>query len=370
MIEHSFTGPPFTVGIEEELMLCDAQTMALAPGIEDILAGVPPEYAGEVKPELFQSVLEIATRPCGTVDDAITELTGLRRLVAEVAERKGMVVAAAGTHPFGDAREEPITERGRYQELARELGYLVRHELIFGTHIHVAIEGADKAVYVADGIRRYIPLLLGLSCNSPFWKGEDTGMRSTRISQFRSFPRVGVPPHYGTWDLFEERVQTMVNAGAIPDYTYLWWDVRPHPNFGTVEIRVCDQQTRVEETRALTALVQSVAHGLAMQFDRGGPLVEAPTELIDDNKVRAGLQGIDTMLVDFRAGTKVSVREWADRLIETVTPDADVLGCREALESLRDVISADTGAVRQHKAFAEHGDLVELVRGLAAETVP
>lgn len=351
-------------------MLLDGETMALAPGIESVLADVPADRDDQVKPELFQSVLEIATRPCGTVDEAAGELVALRRLVAEIAARHGMSIAAAGTHPFAEARDQPITERDRYKELAAELGYLVRHELIFGLHLHVAIEGADKAVYVADGIRRYIPLLLGLSCNSPFWRGEDTGMGSARISQFRSFPRVGVPPHYGTWDLFEERVQAMVNAGAIPDYTYLWWDVRAHPNFGTVEVRACDQQTRVEETKALAALVCSLAHGLAMQFDRGGPLVEAPTELIDDNKVRAGLRGIETMLVDFRAGTQVSVRDWAERLIETVTPDAEVLGCREALDSLRDVIAQDIGAVRQRKAYAESGDLVELVRGLAAETVP
>lgn len=351
-------------------MLLDSETMALAPGIEQVLAEVPADREGQVKPELFQSVLEIATRPCGTVDEATDELIALRRFVGQVAAERGMAVAAAGTHPFSEARDQPITERDRYKELAAELGYLVRHELIFGLHLHVAIEGADKAVYVADGIRRYIPLLLGLSCNSPFWRGEDTGMASARVSQFRSFPRVGVPPHYGTWDLFEERVQAMVTAGAIPDYTYLWWDVRPHPNFGTVEVRACDQQTRVGETRALTALVCSVAHGLAMQFDRGGPLVEAPTELIDDNKVRAGLHGIDTMLVDFRAGTKVSVRDWAERLIETVAPDADVLGCREALESLRDVIAHDSGAVRQRKRFAAHGDLKLLLRELAAETVP
>jgi glutamate---cysteine ligase / carboxylate-amine ligase len=367
MLEHRFTGPPFTIGIEEELMLLESSGLGLAQGIETILEGVPRELDGQVKPELMQSVLEIATTPCPDVRTAGEELATLRRAVAEIAERNGMLVGASGTHPFALFEDQEIVDRPRYRELAAELSYIARQELIFGTHVHVGIEGPDKAIYVADGIRRYLPLLLALSANSPFWRGQATGMMSTRVAIFRAFPREGVPPHYGTWEIFCNRVEMMMRAGAIDDYTYLWWDVRPHPNLGTVETRVFDQQTRLELTVSLAALVASIARRLSRLFDSEEPLREYPSELVDDNKVRAALRGIDGKLVDFRRGEQTPAREMARKLIDLVAEDAEALGCRDELEGIKDLLQIGTGAHRQLEVYERTGNMNDLVR-LIAET--
>ena len=279
MLEHAFTGPPFTVGIEEELMILDPESLDLAQEIEPLLAAVPAEWAGQVKPELFSAVLEICTRPCAGVNEAGAELAELRSLVSRLAGERGLAIGAAGTHPFARWEEQVIVDRPRYRELISDLGYIARRELIFGTHVHVAIEGADRAVYVADGIRRYLPLLLALSTNSPFWRGHPTGMMSSRVPVFRQFPREGIPPHYGTWEIYSHRVEMMMRSGAIEDYTYLWWDVRPHPKLGTVETRVCDQQTSLAGTLALAALIASLARRLSVLHDAEEPLVEYPSEL-------------------------------------------------------------------------------------------
>src|SRR4051795_6937334 len=261
-MDHQFNGPPFTIGIEEELMLLDPDGLGLAQEIERVLAAVPDELSTQVKPELLQSVLEIATTPHATVGEAGDELRSLRRTVAGIAEDLGLRLGASGTHPFARWEEQEIVDRPRSRELVDELGPIALRELIFGTHVHVAIEGADRAIYVADGIRRYLPLFLALSANSPFWEGERTGLMSSRVPIFRQFPREGIPPHYGTWEIYSHRVELMMRAGAIPDYTFLWWDVRPHPKLGTVETRIFDQQTRVDHTISFAALVVSLARRL------------------------------------------------------------------------------------------------------------
>ena len=368
LLEHGFSGPPFTVGIEEELMILDPEAgFDLAQGIESLLEAAPAELRPRIKPELMCSVLEVATSPCANVAEAGAELHWLRRSVRELAEGCDLTIAAAGTHPFGRWEEQSIVPRPRYRELIAELGYIARRELIFGTHVHVAIEGADRAIYVADGIRRYLPLLLALSVNSPLWRGCDTGMRSARTPVFRGFPRCGIPPHYGTWEIYSHRVQTMMRAGAIEDYTYLWWDVRAHPNLGTVETRVFDQQTRLEDTVALAAMTQAIAHRLSSLYDAEEPLVEYPSELIDDNKVRAALRGMDGHLVDFRAGHHVPAPELARRLLEEVAGDADELGCTRELAGIERLLTGGTGAARQLAVLKQAGgDTAAVTRELVA----
>jgi glutamate---cysteine ligase / carboxylate-amine ligase len=368
MLEHAFTGPSFTVGIEEELMILDPESLDLAQEIEPLLASVPPEWEGQVKPELFSSVLEIATRPCAGVNEAGEELAQLRSVVAGLAADRGLAIGAAATHPFARWEEQAIVDRPRYHELIDDLGYIARRELIFGTHVHVAIAGADRAVYVADGIRRYLPLLLALSTNSPFWRGAATGMMSSRVPVFRQFPREGIPPHYGTWEIYSHRVETMMRSGAIDDYTYLWWDVRPHPNLGTVETRVCDQQTSLAKTLALAALIASLARRLCALHDDEEPLVEYPSELIDDNKIRAAMRGMEGMLVDFRAGHHVPAPELAKRLLEELADDATELGIAHHLETVWEILRGGTGARRQLAAWEANGhDSREVVRGLVID---
>ncbi len=364
MIEHNFTGPPFTVGIEEELMILDGDTLELVPAIEDLLGAVPASFKQQVKPELLQSVLEIATRPCAGVTEAGAELAELRGTMTGLAAERGLALGAAGTHPTARWEDQLVVSNPRYQELIADLGYIARRELIFGTHIHVAIEGADRAIYVADGIRRYLPLLLALSANSPFWRGHDTGMQSARTPVFRAFPRAGIPPHYGTWEIYSHRVGLMMRAGAIEDYTYLWWDVRAHPNLGTVETRICDQQTSLAGTMALAGLTVSLARRLSNLYDAEEPLVEYPSELIDDNKVRAALRGMEGELVDFRAGHHVPAVELAMRLLDELAEDAEALGCAPHLETVHEIVAEGTGARRQLARFEETGDLRAVIEGL------
>jgi carboxylate-amine ligase len=370
VLDHQFNGSPFTIGVEEELMILDAESFELAQEIEAVLAAVPESLSGQVKPELMKSVLEVATKPCPDVRTAGEQLEALRREVTAICERQGLLIGASGTHPFARWEDQEIVERERYSELVDELGYVARQELIFGTHVHVAINGPNKAIYVADGIRRYIPVLLGLSSNSPVWRGEVTGMMSTRTPIFRAFPRVGVPPHYGSWEIYSRRVELMMKAGAIEDYTYLWWDVRPHPNLGTVETRVFDQQTRLEHTIALTALTASLAHRLAALFDREEPMVEYPTELIDDNKVRAAINGTEGRLIDFREGSQVPAPEMVRRMLDQLAEHAQELGCEAELAGVEDLIENGTGARRQIDMHERNGDVRALVREIADHTRP
>lgn len=368
MLEHEFKGPPFTVGVEEELMILDADGLDLAQGIETILEAVPADLPGHVKPELMQSVLEVATSPCEDVGAAGRQLGALRAEVSRIAESHGMLIGASGTHPFARWEEQQIVDRPRYLELAEELGWVAHRELIFGTHVHIGIAGPEEAVYVADGVRRYIPPLLGLSANSPFWRGAPTGMMSSRTPVFRAFPRVGVPPHYGNWEIYSRRVEMMVDAGAIEDYTYLWWDVRPHPDLGTVEARIFDQQTRLEHTIALTALVAALAHRFSAMFERAEPMVELPTELIDDNKMRAAMRGIEGELVDFRRGHPVTAREMVAGMLDELREHAQELGCEQELAGIEDLLWAGTGAREQLTLHEREPDVRALVRTIADRT--
>jgi carboxylate-amine ligase len=319
---------------------------------------------------LMQSVLEVATLPCKDVAEASTQLEELRRVVRAVAADQGLAIGAAGTHPSANYEDQLIVDRPRYLELAEELGWIAEQELIFGTHVHIGVDDAEKAIYIADGIRGYLPLLLGLSCNSPLWRGKVTGMMSSRTPVFRSFPRVGIPPYYGSWEIYSHRVELMMRGGAIPDYTYLWWDVRPHPNLGTVEVRVFDQQTRVEHTIGFAALVQSLVHRLDGNYRDSVPSVEHPWELIDDNKVRASLVGVEGKLIDFDHGHEVAGAEMARGVIDDLREHAQELGCEAELVGLGDLLDNGTGARRQLEWLEGHGEVSGLMREIVAATDP
>ncbi len=368
MIEHAFNGPSFTVGIEEELMILEPETFALAQAIEPILDDVPAEIAEQVHPEFLQCVLEIATRPHPNVGSAAEEVRDLRRAVSEVAARQRLLIGAAGTHPFARWEDQLVVERERYTELAEDLGFILRQFVIFGTHIHVGIEGADRAIYVADGIRRHLPTLLALSVNSPFHRGHPTGMHSSRTPVFRAMPRSGIPPRFGDWANYQRRIEAMMSAGSIDDYTFTWWDVRPHPRLGTVETRIFDQQTRVEHTEGMAALVVSLSHKLSDQFDAGAETPDADWELVDDAKVRAALRGMNGDLIDFDAIRPVPARELAWRLIDEVRESAAELGCEAQLAGAEDLLENGTGAERQLAMFDTHADLDELMREVVERT--
>jgi glutamate---cysteine ligase / carboxylate-amine ligase len=370
VLDHKFGGTPFTLGIEEELMICDAETLELAQAIDVILGDLPEDLPGEVKHELMQSVLEVATRPCQDISEAADQLRQLRRCVREVAARNGLAIGAAGTHPSARYEDQLIVDHPRYRELAAELRWIAEQELIFGTHVHVGIDDAEKAIYVADGMRGYLPLLLGMSSNSPLWQGKTTGMMSSRTPVFRAFPRVGIPPYYGTWEIYSHRVEQMMRGGAIADYTYLWWDVRPHPNLGTVELRVFDQQTRVEHTIGFAAFAQALARRLALEYEDAVPSIEYPHELIDDNKVRAAVVGIEGELIDFDHGLEVPAEEMTLGLIEDLRESARELGCEDELLHLNELVEEGTGARRQLNWLQDYGEIGGLMTEIVAATDP
>lgn len=372
MLEHNFNSSRFTVGIEEELMLLDPETLDLTNGIETILGAVPPEHTDQVKPELFQSVLEVATKPCADVKEATAQLAEMRQLVCGIAADHGMLVGAAGTHPFALCDDQSIVDRERYVDLMGDLGFIASRELIFGTHVHVGMDDPERAIYVADGIRRYLPLLLALSANSPWWEGRRTNLHSARTPVFRAFPRVGIPPHYGSWEIYSRRVAQMVRSGAIEDYTFMWWDVRPHPKIGTVETRIFDQATRLEDTAAFAAMTVSLAHRFSTLFDEGEPLIEQPWELIDDNKVRACVRGMEGELVDFNLERPVPAVEMAEHLLAEIEPSAVALGCSDELGRVREILVEGTGSRRQIEwvESREGEDLRGLVAAVVALTAP
>jgi glutamate---cysteine ligase / carboxylate-amine ligase len=370
VLDHKFGGTPFTLGIEEELMICDAETLELAQAIDVILGDLPEDLPGEVKPELMQSVLEVATRPCQDITEAADQLRQLRRCVREVAARNGLAIGAAGTHPSAHYEDQLIVDHPRYRELTAELRWIAEQELVFGTHVHVGIDDPEKAIYVADGMRGYLPLLLGMSSNSPFWQGKTTGLMSSRTPVFRAFPRVGIPPYYGTWQIYSHRVEQMMRGGAIDDYTYLWWDVRPHPNLGTVELRVFDQQTRVEHTIGFAAFAQALARRLALEYEDAVPSIEYPRELIDDNKVRAAVVGIEGELIDFDQGLEVPAEVMTLGVIEDLRESARELGCEDELVRLNDLVEEGTGARRQLNWLQDHGEIGGLMTEIVAAADP
>ena len=298
-MEHAFTGPSYTLGIEEELMIVDEETLDLSNSIERLLADlndVPTD--GEVKPELMEGVCEIATTPVKNTVEAGAQLRSLRRTVNQVAHQHGLAIGSAGTHPFALWEDQRVVARPRYRDLISGLQFVARQEIIFGIHVHVGVDDPDKAIHVTNGMRVHAPLLLALSANSPLWRGDNTGLESTRTPVFRAFPRVGIPPRYDDFADWARRIQFMVDTKVIGDYTYLWYDVRPHPNFGTVEIRVMDSQTRVEQTLALAALVQAMVKELCEHYESGEELSRYPYEMLDENKWLAARHGLDAQLVD------------------------------------------------------------------------
>src|SRR3954467_6793850 len=269
-MEHAFTGPSYTLGTEEELMIVDEETLDLSNSIERLLADladVPTD--GEVKPELMEGVCEVATTPVKNPVEAGAQLRSLRRTVNQVAQQNGLAIGSAGTHPFALWEDQRVVARPRSRDLISGLQFVARQELIFGIHVHVGVDDPDKAIHVVNGMRVHMPVLLALSANSPFWRGDATGLRSPRTPIFRAFPRVGMPPRYDNFDDWSKRIKFMVDTKVIGDYTYLWYDVRPHPNFGTVEVRVMDSQTRVEHTLGLAAMVQAMVKELAEHFEEG-----------------------------------------------------------------------------------------------------
>src|SRR5919109_1632069 len=313
VLDHAFgRGAAYTLGVEEEYMLLDPESFDLVQRIDTVLAAiVGHEHEARMKPELMQSTLEVATPVCRTAGDADRELRRLRSAVRTIAAENELRMGSAGTHPFSLFERQRITARDRYRALVDQMQYVARRELIFGLHVHVAVDDPDKAIHVVNGILVALPLLMALSASSPFWRGEPTGLASTRQPIFAAFPRSGPPPRFRDYEEYAAVVGQPEKTGCIADYTHIWWDVRLHPRLGTVEIRICDAVTRVEDAVALTAFCQALVKHLCDLYESGKDIPSYHRMLTTENKWLAARYGLEAPVMDLATGrrNRVSVAQ-------------------------------------------------------------
>jgi glutamate---cysteine ligase / carboxylate-amine ligase len=372
VLDHKFgEGDPYTLGVEEEYMLLDGESFDLVQHIDTVLASVVGhELETQIKPELMQSVLEIATPVCRTAADVDHELRKLREYVTSVASKQSLRVGSAGTHPFSHFERQRITARDRYRALVDQMQYVARRELIFGLHIHVAVDDPEKAIQVVNGLLLELPALLALSASSPFWRGEPTGLASTRQMVFAAFPRSGPPPRFRDYNDFAEVVGQLEKTGTIADYTHIWWDIRPHPKLGTVEVRICDAVTRVEDAVALAAYCQALVKLYCEQVDRGEGIRTFHRILTSENKWLAARYGLEAPLMDLATGrrNRVPVAQLVRRRLRDVEPHARELGSERELEGIQAILGKGNGADRQLRVFNANRDVVEVVREIAQAT--
>jgi carboxylate-amine ligase len=372
VLDHNFgEGHQYTLGVEEEYMLLDNESFDLVQHVDTVLSAAQNgELTDRIGPELMQSVVEISTPVCKGVADVDAELRKLRGLVSGIAGERGMRVGSAGTHPFSLFERQRITARDRYRNLVDQLQYVARRELIFGLHIHVAVDDPEKAIKVTSALLLHLPDFLALSANSPFWRGEATGLASSRQMVFAAFPRSGPPPRFRDYADYAEVVGQLEKTGCIADYTHIWWDIRLHPRFGTIEVRVMDAVTRAEETVALTAYVQALVKQYAERFDSGAELPSFHRILISENKWLGARYGLEAPVMDLATGrrNRVPVAQLIRRTLRDIEPHARELGAERELEGIKDILAKGNGADRQLRVFNANRDIVEVASEIADAT--
>ena len=358
----------FTVGVEEEFQIVDPTTWELRSHVSELLASSAPAFGDQVKREMHQSIVEVGTKICSSIGELAEEIIKNRRDLADAAERVGLRVAAAGTHPFSNWMDQVISPGERYENIVEELQQLARSLLIFGLHVHVAVPDRSAMIDLMNEARYFLPHLLALSTSSPFWMGRDTGLKSFRTTVFRRFPRTGIPEQFGSWSEYEEYVNLLVELHCIDNAKKIWWDLRPHPTFGTLEFRVCDVPTAPRASIAIAALAQAIVVKLYRLRARNLGFRRYPRALIEENKWRASRWGLDGKLIDFGKRKEVPMRELAVELLEFIDDVVDELGSRREVEYVRKILSDGTSAERQVQVFRETGDLRAVVRALVEET--
>ena len=358
----------FTVGVEEEFQIVDPQTWELRSHVSELLASSSASLGEQIKSELHQSIVEVGTKICQNVPELTEEIFRIRRELTSAAERVGLAVAAAGTHPFSDWKDQILSPGVRYNSIVEELQQLARSLLIFGLHVHVAVPDRTTAIDLMNAARYFLPHLLALSTSSPFWMGRDTGLKSYRTTIFRRFPRTGVPDHFGSWSEYENYINLLIELHSIDDARKIWWDVRPHPTFGTLEFRVCDVPTRPEAAVMLGALTQAIVVKLYRLYQKNLGFRLYRRALIEENKWRAARWGLDGKLIDFGKRAEVPMRDLALELLEFIDDVLDELESREAVQYVHTVLREGTSADRQLAVYRETGDLKAVVQYVVDET--
>jgi carboxylate-amine ligase len=358
----------FTVGVEEEFQIVDPATWELRSHVSALLESSAPAFGENVKREMHQSIVEVGTKICANVEELATEIIRNRRDLADAAERVGLRIAAAGTHPFSNWVDQVISPGERYKNIVEELQQLARSLLIFGLHVHVAVPDPSAMISLMNEARYFLPHLLALSTSSPFWLGRDTGLKSFRTTVFRRFPRTGIPDHFHSWNEYEEYVKTLIDLKCIDSGKKIWWDLRPQPTFGTLEFRICDVPTAPRASIAIAAVAQAIIVKLYRLRLRNLGFRQYHRALIEENKWRAARWGIDGKLIDFGQCREVPMRELGLELLEFIDDVIDDLGSRREVEYVRKILTDGTSAERQLEVYRETGDLTAVVRSVVEET--
>jgi carboxylate-amine ligase len=361
--------PSFTLGIEEEYQTVDPESRDLRSHIAtEMLAKGRLRLEERVKAEMHQSVVEVGTRVCRDIEAAREDLYDLRRNMVRLAEEHGLLLVAGATHPFADWRVQEIYPDDRYKRVVEDLQLVARANLIFGLHVHVGIEDREAAIRIMNSMRYFLPHILALSTNSPFWLGMETGYKSYRAKVFENFPRTNLPDSFASYSEFENYVNLLIKTNTIDNAKKIWWDVRPHPFFNTVEVRICDIPLRAEESIAIAALIQATAAKLYKLHEANVDFRQYSRALLMENKFRAVRYGLDGKLIDFGKETEVPERDLIREYLAFVDDVVDELGSRTAVEELHNILERGSGADRQLAVFRQTGSLRAVVDYMAVET--
>jgi carboxylate-amine ligase len=349
--------PDFTIGVEEEYLLVDIETRALATVTDDLMAECEAALGSKVSPEFLQCQIEVGTGICATAGDAFDDLAHLRRTIRDCAANYGLAPIAASCHPSADWKDQVHTDQDRYNQLNNDLGGVGRRMLICGMHVHVGLDDDALRADLMGQLSYFLPHLLALSVSSPFWQGDDTGLASYRLSVFDNLPRTGLPPTLDSWDEYTRSIQALLDLGVIEDSSKIWWDLRPSAKFPTLETRICDVSPRLSHTVGLAALVQCLTRMLWRLRIKNQRWRQYDSFLVQENRWRAQRYGVSKGLIDFGRGEIVPFADLFDELLDLVEEDADILQCTNALEGLRSIITGGTSSDRQRAvAAATKGD--------------
>jgi len=363
------TRPSLSIGIEEEYQTVDPETRDLRSHIaSEILSKGKLALSEAIKPEMHQSVIEVGTRVCRNIQEARENLVELRREVITLAAEHGMWLASASTHPFSDWKTQEIYPDPRYHQVVEDMQLLARANLVFGLHVHIGIEERNTAIHIMNSMRYFLPHILALSTNSPFWMGMQTGYKSYRCKVFERFPRTAIPDVFANWAEYETFVNLLVKTHCIDNGKKIWWDIRPHPFFNTLEVRVCDIPMRLDETLAIAALIQATMSMLYKLHASNKSYRIYSRALIMENKFRASRYGIQGKLIDFGKEEEVSLKDLMVEYLDLISDEVDELGSRSDIDYIHEMLEMGTGADRQLRVFNETGDLKKVVDYIVAET--
>jgi carboxylate-amine ligase len=360
--------PSFTLGIEEEFQVIDPESRELKSHVSEIFETGESRLKDQIKREMHQSVIEVGTPVCANVQEARREVIRLRSEILRLCNENGVRFAAAGSHPFTHWADVPITPNPRYERLVHDLQMVARANLVFGLHVHVAVEDNETRIQIMNAVRYFLPHVFALSVNSPFWCGRETGWQSYRAKVFDRFPRTGIPDYFGSWGEFEDFVRTLVVTGCIDNGKKIWWDVRPHPFFPTLEYRICDVPMRVDETICFAALFQALTVKLWKLYSSNMGWRLYRRTLINENKTRAARWGLDGKLIDFGKKEEVPTEALLEELLEFVEDVLDELGSRREARYVGEIVRSRPGAARQLKVYERTRSLPAVVDYIVEET--